>query len=50
MKIIIAEDHALFREALKSLILSIEPAAQIIETSTYKQTQDKSEVCSAVAT
>lgn len=41
MKIIIAEDHALFREALKSLILSIEPAAQIIETSTYKQTQDK---------
>lgn len=38
MKILIAEDHALFREALKALILSLEPTAKILETSTYQET------------
>lgn len=38
MKILIAEDHALFREALKALILSLEPTSKILETSTYQET------------
>lgn len=40
MKILIAEDHSLFREALMSLLLTLEPEARILESARYSRTYE----------
>ena len=37
MKILVAEDHVLFREALSSLLKQIDGKTEIIETATYAE-------------
>ena len=38
MNVLIAEDHALFRDALKNLVIQIAPNLHILETSKYADT------------
>lgn len=38
MNVLIAEDHALFRDALKNLVIQITPDIHILETSKYADT------------
>ena len=38
MNVLIAEDHALFRDALKNLVIQIAPNLHILETSKYAYT------------